>query len=670
MIKLLCILRSSRRLHYSLIVLLLLLITIVPVLSQEETPEPEPPPDTPTPTYTAVTPIPDTDLPPTPTLEITTTATPTTTLTATPEIAETLVPTETPESTLTDTPTAEIPELDEEPVIPSMSEIESFSMMPLSFSDPRTYIDSTEAVIAPADVNMLQQAINTATSSSPYTIYLLEGEYLISTRLLMSNKNIRIYGRGAGITILRRDTTSALNEPMMHVYSGTTLTLSHVTIRDGNATLGLARGGAIQNYHDNDQVYIYDSEFLNNHATNRGGAIVTHGGTLSIQRSIFTDNTSTRGGAIFSINNNDDRARIYIECTRFENNIASERGGVISGYRFDPSTTIGSSTTPGSSGNNFIGNYEGSPPILNDIHYYDVLVSNSNPQISALDNWWGQLGGPVTNQVRGNVDVGTAFPLQPISCPMEPPVPLPTPSPTPTPIVTATPIPTSYPIGIGLPTPLIANPSAYGPCVEDTIVNRPGCAVQAYLAAYNEFSPLRWEDFIALTIHGEGAVLYISPGTSPLDLQCVYSNVNDITCDQLRGLLERAMMRQIYEACGLDGSCTEQEFVTFLSGWPNTSNNPPNPIFGIEAWYNAGRATGIPDLSQLRGLNDAFLIRIPNADSMLQNMSLEGGCGSFACSWGNPQQKPPPPSEYASYIDPSATYGVFDGRVYFIVGAQ
>jgi hypothetical protein len=58
-----------------------------------------------------------------------------------------------------------------------------------------------------------------------------------------------------------------------------------------------------------------------------------------------------------------------------------------------------------------------------------------------------------------------------------------------------------------------------------------------------------------------------------------------------------------------------------------------------------------------------------NAESLMSNESLKIGCGGFACAWGNPDFKPPPPNYYASYIGSGKeTYGVFNGRVYFVVG--
>jgi hypothetical protein len=243
------------------------------------------------------------------------------------------------------------------------------------------------------------------------------------------------------------------------------------------------------------------------------------------------------------------------------------------------------------------------------------------------------------------------------------PTPL-TPTPTPTPIV--------YPIGVGLPAPTISNPSAYGACVDSSEASRPGCAVAAYLAVIPEIElenpgePFTYEQFIALTINGEASILYLapSPANPDQDLRCVYNGISDPTCANLRQLLEQAVVRQLYEVCGSDG-CTEHELVQFMAG-------PPFDQFGIQAWYQAGIPGGGANTSGLidgliQGENYTFLE--DNAIAQLSNLGLTSGCESFACSWGNPSQQPPPPNNYASTLATGTeTYGVFNGRVYFVVG--
>jgi hypothetical protein len=121
-------------------------------------------------------------------------------------------------------------------------------------------------------------------------------------------------------------------------------------------------------------------------------------------------------------------------------------------------------------------------------------------------------------------------------------------------------------------------------------------------------------------------------------------------------------MRQIYEACG-GNICTEANFVKFMAG-------PPFDQWGIQAWYQAGNPNGTANIQPLINSNGSvFQLFLDNARTLMETESLMLGCNGLACSWGNPSVKPPPPVNYASYLDlAGAQYGVFDGRVYFVVG--
>ncbi|MDX2141182.1 MAG: PA14 domain-containing protein [Chloroflexota bacterium] len=254
----------------------------------------------------------------------------------------------------------------------------------------------------------------------------------------------------------------------------------------------------------------------------------------------------------------------------------------------------------------------------------------------------------------------------PTFTPTRTPTPTATPTPTVTPTPTATATPATYPIGMGLLTPSITSPGAYGTCADSTPQSRPGCAIEAYLAILQLQGfggTMTWQQFIALTINGEASVLYAAPGVQPLDLQCIYNLQADSGCGQLRLLFEQAIMRQIYEACG-GTTCSEQNFVKFLAG-------PPFDEWGIQAWYQAGNPVGEPNLAPLISgaiFGIDYTAYIDNAENQLNNTTLQAGCNGLACSWGNPGLKPPPPNFYSSSIQPGAAYGVFDGRVYFIVG--
>jgi hypothetical protein len=244
-----------------------------------------------------------------------------------------------------------------------------------------------------------------------------------------------------------------------------------------------------------------------------------------------------------------------------------------------------------------------------------------------------------------------------------------------------TPIPNpdiTYPIGVGLYTPIVLGTYGDGDCSkelmpEEEIEDRAPCAVQAYKAILpfvNQDEPSRlnmtWEQFIAITMNIEGASIYAIPGaTTRLDLQCTYDTDgsdnghlpgNDTTCANTRNLFEEALLRQLHETCGQDG-CTEQEFVDVLKV--------------LQGWYQAANYDGTTNTDELliSLLDSSYTEWIDNAENQMSKAHLTVGCAGFACSWGNPNAKPPPPYYYASHlITRGEKYGVFDGRVYFIIG--
>jgi hypothetical protein len=198
---------------------------------------------------------------------------------------------------------------------------------------------------------------------------------------------------------------------------------------------------------------------------------------------------------------------------------------------------------------------------------------------------------------------------------------------------------------------------------------------------------MSWEALVALTIMGEASILYIAPGANnPEDLQCFYGQdpedqakaASDPGCGQLRRLFEQAVVRQLYEACG-GACCTARNLVKYLAGQPGEFER-----FGIQAWYDATQPALLCDAATCRSNPNVGQIDLrsffasngsryemffDNAIELMNNSELHAGCSGYACSWGNPAQKPPPPYFYASYRDlHGATYGVFDGRVYFTVG--
>jgi len=219
--------------------------------------------------------------------------------------------------------------------------------------------------------------------------------------------------------------------------------------------------------------------------------------------------------------------------------------------------------------------------------------------------------------------------------------------------------------------------SGNGTCTAFT-TDRPDCAIKVYAAAQAFFGgDMTWDEFLALTLYGEGHIIYNATGVAPLNLQCVYASAADANCTQLKSLFERAVMRQLHETCGLNQKCTEMELMTFLSGWPYTTENPPRFIFGIEAWYARGSQTPI-NLDNLTGNSNDYINYLDNAQAMMANTESYNGCkdpntgNGRACAWGNltpPNLPSPMPGYYATYVDHLSGYRFPpNDTVYFKVG--
>ena len=126
------------------------------------------------------------------------------------------------------------------------------------------------------------------------------------------NKNIRIDGKG--------HTIDAKNlGRIFEIDGGFTVTLTNVTLTNGNATVG----GAIYNFGNLDLVYV---NFVNNTAK-YGGAIMNYAYGLVLDDSTFTNNTAKIGGAIYN-----SADCFVVGNSTFANNTATSNGGVIFNY--------------------------------------------------------------------------------------------------------------------------------------------------------------------------------------------------------------------------------------------------------------------------------------------------------------------------------------------------
>lgn len=171
----------------------------------------------------------------------------------------------------------------------------------------------------------------------------------LTTDQLTINADISIAGPGANLLAIERSANAATQFRIFNVPPDRTVTISGLTIRNGNAhSSSIDAGGAI--YNDRSWVNVDSCMFINNTA-NYGGAVCNaglreksgpeeHRGTLVVSNSTFKGNSAIfGGGGIFNSQvaenpNTDSNSLTYASinnCT-FSANAATERGGAICNY--------------------------------------------------------------------------------------------------------------------------------------------------------------------------------------------------------------------------------------------------------------------------------------------------------------------------------------------------
>ena len=160
----------------------------------------------------------------------------------------------------------------------------------------------------------LQNAIGlvTGTLTLNQNVVMTDDEAANFVNGVIINKNIRIDGKG--------HTIDAKNlGRIFEIDGGFAVTLTNVTLTNGNATVG----GAIYNFGNLDLVYV---NFVNNTAK-YGGAIMNYAYGLVLDDSTFTNNTAKIGGAIYN-----SADCFVVGNSTFANNTATSNGGVIFNY--------------------------------------------------------------------------------------------------------------------------------------------------------------------------------------------------------------------------------------------------------------------------------------------------------------------------------------------------
>ncbi|MBK8620048.1 MAG: S-layer homology domain-containing protein [Anaerolineales bacterium] len=181
---------------------------------------------------------------------------------------------------------------------------------------------------------------------------------------------------GNNLIILSGGNTTRL----FYVNGGLTFHLQNITLSNGKS---LQEGAAV--YSIGSQVFLESVQFLNNNATDQGGAVycnVGTGGTLTVSSSLFQGNTSKAGGAIYN-----DGCTTAISNSIFKTNQASSgpggRGGAI--HNAAPSTlTMSNSLLQGNSALDGGGLYNdlGAVSVLNFV----TLKSNTGGYGGGLEN--------------------------------------------------------------------------------------------------------------------------------------------------------------------------------------------------------------------------------------------------------------------------------------------
>ena len=175
----------------------------------------------------------------------------------------------------------------------------------------------------------------TSTVNSGGTVYIDSGTYKENN--ITINTNMIIIGQNQETTII----DGSDNNNIFNVQSGVQVTISNLTILNGNFTNGGAiynqgkltlindtlinnsavNGGSVYN-ENSGSLNVTSSNFINNSVTDFGGAIY-NSGTSKVIDCYFTNNMAGMGGAIYNYNN------LIVSGTNFTDNSACDGGSIV-----------------------------------------------------------------------------------------------------------------------------------------------------------------------------------------------------------------------------------------------------------------------------------------------------------------------------------------------------
>ncbi len=238
----------------------------------------------------------------------------------------------------------------------------------------------------PADSGSLRYAVNNAADGDTITFANSGiGTITLINGALVVNSNVTIQGPGAILLTLSGNNVS----PVFQIYAAGTVSLSGVTIANGNDS---QNGGGIDHIYTSGTLDVNACAFYANTTVAGGGAIANGGGTLLIERSTFSGNSSEAGGALFN-----NGGTMAIENSTLSNNnvLAGMPGGAI----FNAGTmSLDNSTVSGNQNGGIFVN-GGSPTTISN----SIVAGNSSGD---CDNCGSQ---SANNMIGGSPDLG---PLQ------------------------------------------------------------------------------------------------------------------------------------------------------------------------------------------------------------------------------------------------------------------
>jgi len=198
---------------------------------------------------------------------------------------------------------------------------------------PPTIITLTYAYIALNDMHGFLCAVDysNARPTQLYPIYLDSGTYQIPETIAIFGQ-LQFLGRGIDKTILLQTGTPGNSGTMNGMFTlvGSYLRFDHLTVKQGRSTgSNFGKDGAVWVQGFQSVLHITNSKFDNNESSSVGGAVFLASGRVEIVNSIFFQNKSRDGGAIYANSSIILTPAIIATSVDFRQNSAINQGGAV-----------------------------------------------------------------------------------------------------------------------------------------------------------------------------------------------------------------------------------------------------------------------------------------------------------------------------------------------------